>query len=84
MVDVSEILSGPPFLGVITNCIVTNVPESRDHGPVDVVVIDMKRDDGMAFLLVAGPATKAELDAAKGMMPGHAYQFPEALEIPLK
>ena len=81
VVDVSEILSGPPFTGVVTNCIVTNVPGSRGRDPVDVIVINIQRDDGPPFVMVAGPATNAELDAAKRLMPGHSYQFPEALEM---
>jgi hypothetical protein len=81
-VDVSEIMARPSFAGVVTNCIVTNVPRSREGDRVDVVVIDVKREDGLAFLMVAAPATKAELDAAKRLMPGHAYEFPEALETP--
>jgi hypothetical protein len=81
VVDVSEILSGPPFAGVVKNCIVSNVPGSRDRDPMEVVVIDIKRDDGRAFVMVAGPATTAEIDAAKRLAPGHTYEFPEALEI---
>jgi hypothetical protein len=82
VVDVSEILSSPSFFGVVTNCIVTNVPGSRGRDPMDVVVININRDDGPPFVMVAGPATQAELDAAKRLMPGHTYQFPEALESP--
>jgi hypothetical protein len=81
VVDVSEILSGPPFAGVVKNCIVSNVPGSRDRDPMKVVVIDINRDDGQAFVVVAGPATTAEIDAAKRLAPGHTYEFPDALEI---
>jgi hypothetical protein len=80
VVDVSEVLAGPPFTGVVKNCLVTNVPASRDRDPMEVMVIDVKRDDGQAFVIVAGPATTSEIDAAKRLAPGHTYEFPEALE----
>ena len=81
VVDVSEILSGPPFAAVVKNCLVTKVPASRNRDPMEVVVIDIKRDDGQCFRRRRRTGHhRPRSMPRKRLAPGHTYDFPEALE----